>query len=341
MIMKLARIPRRGWRFYRNTLIFVLLWLALLYGFLQVWQARLPIFLYLLAAVPVYAIGSAIFDAFRTTHPARSFQMARVTPDQAGLTGEQVFFPSRDGLTLSGWFIPGQERAIVIVVHGLGGRGMHMIYHATALSAYGYGVLMFDLRAHGSSEGDTCTWGWKETSDVLGAIDYLHSRPDTRTAPLGVLGVSLGGQIALQSAALTEQIQAVVVEGPSPARLADHGSPKTLAEWISYPSHVIFYAAIAMLNGAEPSPAVITQIGKISPRPMLLISTGDFQERARVKRFFEAAGQPKDFWEIAKAGHGGGYFYNKEAYADKVGTFFDLHLGDAGQRLSQAINSPT
>jgi pimeloyl-ACP methyl ester carboxylesterase len=339
--MKLARIPRRSWRYYRNTLIFVLLWLALLYGFLRVWQVGLPIFLYLLAAVPVYAIGSAVFDAFRTTHPARSFQMARVSPDQAGLNGEQVTFQSRDGLNLTGWFIPGQENANVILIHGLGGRGMHMIYHATALSAYGYGVLMFDLRAHGSSEGDTCTWGWLEMEDVLGAVDYLRSRPDTHRAPLGVLGVSLGGQIALQSAALTEEISAVVAEGPSPARLADFGRPNTLAEWISYPSHVIFYSLIPMLNGARPSPGILAQIGKISPRPLLLISSGDSQERARVKRFYEAAGVPKDYWDIPKAGHGGGYFLNKEAYADKIGTFFDLYLRDASRSLSQTLNSPT
>ena len=51
-----------------------------------------------------------------------------------------------------------------------------MLYHASAMAVYNYGVLMFDLRAHGSSDGDTSTAGWREVNDLLGAVDYLRSR---------------------------------------------------------------------------------------------------------------------------------------------------------------------
>jgi dipeptidyl aminopeptidase/acylaminoacyl peptidase len=162
--------------------------------------------------------------------------MSRVTPADAGLEYEAVEFRSRDDLTLFGWYLRGAKRAAVILVHGHGSKGIVMIYHASAMVAKGYTVLMFDLRAHGSSEGDVCTSGWLESSDLLGALDYLRSRDDVDGDKIGVLGLSLGGQVALRAAAQDESIRAVVAEDPNPAVLGDLGDkPTSLLAWIRYP----------------------------------------------------------------------------------------------------------
>ena len=46
------------------------------------------------------------------------------------------------------------------------------------LGLHGYGVLLFDRRGEGESEGDPNVFGWGGERDLLGAAAYLRSRPD-------------------------------------------------------------------------------------------------------------------------------------------------------------------
>ncbi len=327
--MKPVRFRERSWRFYRNWLIFTLMLVSFFVVIVQASRSFSPV--YLVLALPAYFVGSSIFYAYRITHPRVRIALRQVTPGDAGLSYEKVEFPSRDGLTLFGWYVPGKNRAAVILVHGAGGSGISMIYHATALALYDYGVLMFDLRAHGSSDGDTCTSGWLETNDLLGALDYVRSREDVDGDKTGVLGISLGGQIALRTAAQSGAIRAVVAEGPSLATLADHGGrPTTLRRWINYPFNCFSYAVLSFMNGVKPPPGVLATIKDIAPRPILLISTGKGKEQHWTRGFYEAASEPKELWEIVEARHGGGYFAQPETYAQKVAAFFNTALLESG-----------
>ena len=65
---------------------------------------------------------------------------------------------------------------------------------------HGYGVLLFDRRGEGESEGDPNGLGWRGTRDVHAAISFLQGRPDVddrpdrRARPLGRRrGASAGG----------------------------------------------------------------------------------------------------------------------------------------------------
>jgi pimeloyl-ACP methyl ester carboxylesterase len=325
--MQSIRIRDRSWRFYRNWLVYMLLWAALLLVILGALRNPLPLYLYVLLAIPAYYLGSSIYYAYRLSHPGGRFLMRKVTPADAGMDYEKVEFQSRDGLTLFGWYVPGENGATIILVHGHGSKGIAMVYHASALAAKGYGVLMFDLRAHGSSDGDTCTYGWEEVNDLFGAVDYLKSRPDVDPGVIGALGISLGGQVVLRAAAQSMDLKAVVAEGPNAAILEDHGGrPTTLRRWINYPLNWLHYKMVAFMNGAKPPAGILTEISKISPRPVLLISTGKGGERYFTRMFFEAAADPKDLWEILDAGHGGGYFKDPEAYQKKIVEHFDVAL---------------
>ncbi len=317
--MKAVRLRERSWRYYRNWLILVFMLGALVVGAL--WS---PWHVIVIWVLPAYFVGSAIFYAYRFTHPGVYPVARNLTPAQADLAYEIVEFPSRDGLQLFGWFVPGRNRAVIVLVHGFGSQGISMIYHANALAAYGYGSLMFDLRAHGSSEGDTCTWGWREINDLLGAVDYLQSRDDVDADKIGVLGISLGGQIALRAAAESTAIHGVVAEGPSVATLADHGGqPTTLRRWINYPINWLNYAMLSFMNGVRPPPGVLATIGRIAPRPLLLISTGRGGEQRVTRLFYQAAAEPKELWEISEGKHAGGYFARPEAYAEKIARLFE------------------
>ena len=108
-------------------------------------------------------------------------------PDAHGLRFEEVKFVSRKGdVNLRGWYLPGDERRpTLIFVHGIGSirTGDNAMALAARLVSQGYNVLLFDLRAHGSSGGDKVTGGVDEQQDVLGAFDFLVARgtPSTQS----------------------------------------------------------------------------------------------------------------------------------------------------------------
>jgi alpha-beta hydrolase superfamily lysophospholipase len=101
------------------------------------------------------------------------------TPADEGLDSQEVTFQSTDGLDLKGWWVPGEDSTRVVeLVHGLEGSkvGEHVLATACVYSWAGYGVLMFDLRGHGESEGKRTTVGYQEVRDVKGALSWLEDQ---------------------------------------------------------------------------------------------------------------------------------------------------------------------
>ena len=86
--------------------------------------------------------------AYAFTYPARS-DVCCITPADKGFEYEEVTLTTNDRLKLVGWYIPSQNRAAVILLHGYGGNRLGVMYHAEALANQGYGVLMYDQRASG------------------------------------------------------------------------------------------------------------------------------------------------------------------------------------------------
>ena len=81
------------------------------------------------------------------------------------------------------------------------------------LVRHGYGVLLFDRRGEGASEGDPNMWGWGGERDIHAAVDFLQHRPDVDPDRIGGIGFSVGGELMLQAAAENDGLAAVVSEG--------------------------------------------------------------------------------------------------------------------------------
>ncbi|MGW0762946.1 alpha/beta hydrolase family protein [Streptomyces sp. NPDC002814] len=139
-------------------------------------------------------------------------------PDEAGLEYEDVAFPSEDGVPLEGWYIPapGSDK-ILIANHprwfsraGLpshlepwkslaGATGndfeVNFIPDYKILHDAGYNILTYDLRNFGHSgaaNGGIFTVGRFESRDVVGSINYVRSRPDTRDMTIGLFSRCVG-----------------------------------------------------------------------------------------------------------------------------------------------------
>ena len=71
-------------------------------------------------AVAVVVLGLAWWQADAFLHPAR--RLPAETPADRGLEYRDVEFPSTDGITLRGWYLPSENGAAIIAGHGIGGN---------------------------------------------------------------------------------------------------------------------------------------------------------------------------------------------------------------------------
>jgi len=289
---------------------------AVLFGLNSWWD--------LLWVMPLWLLCLVLWQNVQATHPRRVELIKRTTPATFDIQSEEVHFPARDGLQMFGYFLPGTRPEAIILAHGLGGGGVTLSHHGRALQKAGFNVLLYDARGHGKSEGDTID-GVHEVSDVLGAVDWLRSRPEIAADRIGGLGVSLGAHTLLRAALQTESIRALVLEGMGPSSLEDHGGrPTTLRRWINYPINWLGYKIGDFISGTKPEGN--TSALKRLNRPVLMISTGRKMEQYFMRLLFAAASEPKELWEIPAARHAGGFFENPEEYGDRIVKFFETHL---------------
>jgi uncharacterized protein len=268
--------------------------------------------------VAVYAVLLAIGLAYVTTHVGR----AVVPPDKLGVAHENVSFTTSDGLTLEGWYIPSKNGAAVISFPGRKGPQKP----ARFLARHGYGVLLFDRRGEGKSDGEPNSWGWGGGKDIEAAAAFLKRRPDVKQGRIGGIGLSVGGEMMLETAATTDALKAVVSEGAG-ARVfseeMDFDAP-TVEQAITAVPAWLKQASIAVFANQSPPTNLKELTPKIAPRPMFLIAAPNAPTGEDLNRgYYAAAGQPKTLWEIPESGHVGGLSARPAEYERRVTRFFD------------------
>ena len=136
---------------------------------------------------------------------------------------EKVEVPGH-GVTLGGYFFKPQAGKppypALILLHGFAGHAFGLAGHARLTSANGYAVLALSLRGWLGSEGES-DQGLRQPLDILAAVDWLARRPLVDRLRIGLVGISMGGQVALLAAAHKPPIRAV----------ASYFAPTDLARW--------------------------------------------------------------------------------------------------------------
>lgn len=262
-----------------------------------------------------------IYAAFLLARPPR-LRVSYYTPTNLGVTYEDVTLTSQDGTKLVGWYIPSRNQAAVILLHGHSGNRLGVLHQAEALVQAGYGILMFDLRAHGSSGGRRFTRSQAGVDDLLAAVSYLSKRPEINAAGIGVMGVSVGGLFALQAAAQTVAIRAVAADGPSPASLDDVPFPNTLLGRLNLWQERYFRRAVQWFGAHEPLPANREIAARLKDRPLLLIATGEGVEAEMAQRLADEV-ETAVFWQIPEARHAQGWHERPKEYSHRLVAFFD------------------
>jgi pimeloyl-ACP methyl ester carboxylesterase len=81
-----------------------------------------------------------------------------------------------------------------------------------SLHRQGFGVLLFDFRGHGQSEGKSSTLGLDEKRDVIGAVEFLADREGREPPRVGIYGVGMGAHAAVLAAADRPSLHVLVLD---------------------------------------------------------------------------------------------------------------------------------
>ena len=256
--------------------------------------------------------------AYGVTHVART----TTAHGDLGAPYRSVAFEASDGLRLKGWFVPSKNGATVIVFPGKKGTQKH----ARMLVRHGYGVLVFDRRGEGESEGDANALGWAFDRDLKGALRFLRARPDVEANRIGGLGLSVGGEALLQTAAETKNLKAVVSEGAGSRSVREDTVRFRLAKVPEIVVSGVMTAGTALFANQLPPPNLKSLAGRIGPTPVFFIyAKHGAAGEDNTPDYYDAVRGPKQIWKIDTS-HTHGLNSRPKDYERRVVGFFDRTL---------------
>ena len=246
---------------------------------------------------------------------------------------EDVTFASFDGTRLYGWWMAtGADAPTIVLIHGVKKNRTDVLRAAIVLCEAGFNVLVFDGRAHGSSEGRFVTYGFFERRDVESAIDWLieHKQIDRRR--LGLAGESMGAAIALQVAAHNQWIGAVWADSPfaSLRRVSAEFLERVTRLPGSLLNPVVWTTMrVANYRGKFDVLAVdpLALAARITCPVYLVHGTADeLIATAHSQNIHDALGGEKHLWFIEGARHARGVRHARRDYAERLVNFFTEKL---------------
>jgi fermentation-respiration switch protein FrsA (DUF1100 family) len=282
------------------------------------WRYGRRVLLALAALLATYFVLFPLGLSYGFTHVAR----LKTSSGNLGAPYEPVSFQSHDGLRLDGWFVPSRNGATVIVYPGKKGTQNH----ARMLVRHGYGVLVFDRRGEGTSEGDPNALGWGFDEDLLGALAYLRGRAGVDPDRIGGLGLSVGGEAFLQTAAETSGLGAVVSDGAGSRSVREDTVRTSVQKVPEIFFSGVMTAGMAVFSDRLPPPNLEALAGRIEKTPVFLIyaSRGAGGEDNQ-PQYYEALRVPKQIWKIDTS-HTHGLSSRPREYERRVVGFFDRTL---------------
>ncbi len=286
---------------------------------------------YKLLIALLFIVGSILYILPNHVLPYTILQPQRVqainTLDTKNRPYKNVEVLTKDTLKLKGYFVKSSldsTYASIILVHGIGGCKQHFTDLAITLSNKGYDSWLFDNRAHGESEGQFSTYGYKEKEDISAIIDKIKN--NNPMSKIGIWGNSLGGAIAIQAIEQDKRIEFGIIE-----------STFTELNQIVYDyqkrfSYNIGLKWICDLSLAKAETITDFKTSQVKPinsvknitQPML-IAHGNKDENIKFEYgkalYKNLASRDKEFVEVENAGHYNMFSTGGENYKNKLFNF--------------------
>jgi uncharacterized protein len=275
------------------------------------------------AGVVILVIGATWLASSGLQDPANHF----VGRPPLDLQASNITFASGAGVLIHGWLVPGKpKQGVVLLLHAVRGDRRDMISRAEFLRTKGYAVLLIDFQSHGENRGRRITYGYLESMDVTGAIQYLHHKlPGEKVA---VIGVSMGAD-AFVLADGRPPVDAVVLEQMYPTinRAIASRVRSNIGPFAPLFSSLVMVEMQSRMAIPADRLSAIDRMGKIGAPVLIVNGTEDNHttiEEARAE--LAAAAPPKELWAVEGAGHVNLHEFAKAQYERRVGDFLARYL---------------
>jgi uncharacterized protein len=127
------------------------------------------------------------------------------TPDPSGKLGERGSKVRQQlnarGLTLEP---AGRVRGTLLLIHGRRGRKEDYLPIAERLCAAGFRCVIPDMPAHGDHPARLATYGIREATLPARVLNEAATRFNFKPQPAGLLGMSMGGSVAVHAASIPD-----------------------------------------------------------------------------------------------------------------------------------------
>jgi fermentation-respiration switch protein FrsA (DUF1100 family) len=255
---------------------------------------------YLLLVAVVYLTQAGML--YLPNLPGRNLD---ATPSAIGLAYEDVTLEASDGISVHGWFVPGESERVLLYFHGNAGNISHRLYSIREWHELGLTVFIIDYRGYGQSEGKPTEKGLYRDGEA--AWQYLTGERGIPAEDIIVFGRSLGGSIASWLAARDEPA-ALIVESSftSVPDIGQDAYPWLPVRWLSRFKH-----------------ATRDHVANVNS-PVLIVHSRDDEiiPFHHGEAIFEAANEPKTFLEI-RGGHNEGHAVSATLYQDGMQAFLN------------------
>ena len=231
------------------------------------------------------------------------------TPEDIGLSYQDVEFTTRDGIKLHGWFVENKiANGTLLFFHGNAGNISHRLESIAIFHELGLNVFIIDYRGYGQSEGKVTETGTYR--DAEAAWQYLTETRKINPRQVIIFGRSLGASIAAWLASKHTPSALILESGfssvPSMAKRIYPFLPVGLLTYFSYDTREY------IKNISCPLLLVHSKNDEIIP-----IDEG--------LEIFNAAPEAKQFLEI-RGGHNDGFLVSRSQYVAGLGSFIDENL---------------
>ncbi|MDP2886221.1 MAG: alpha/beta hydrolase [Ignavibacteria bacterium] len=259
----------------------------------------------------VFMLFEDKFIYFPDRYPKGAYDQARSIPNL-----RDCWITAEDGVKLHGWFAPAESaKATLVISHGNAGNISHRYLLMRSLLRHKFNVLMYDYRGYGRSEGTPSEEG--VYIDGRAFFDYALTLPEVNPQRVILWGTSLGGAVATD----------VATQRPAAGLILESTftSGKDVTR-ILYPFLPVQFFLRSKFNSIE-------KIRTLSIPTLIMHGEHDsIIPPGLGRKLFNAANEPKEFYEIPGADHNDTFFVGGDEYFNRIDQFVTKALATTSRR---------